>query len=140
MSCFDHDQSRRAFLKRSGALGLAGVAATMSAQTIARTREFGMLRHIGVAKRQIVAMLATEGALLGLVGGIAGITLGGVMAQVLVHVINPQSYNWTMATRIPWGSVGGVALALIVAAAGTAVLAGRRAIAADAVRMVREDW
>ena len=26
MSCFDHDQSRRAFLKRSGALGLAGVA------------------------------------------------------------------------------------------------------------------
>ncbi|MEG8046550.1 FtsX-like permease family protein [Sphingomonas aerolata] len=121
-------------------VGLAGVAATMSAQTIARTREFGMLRHIGVAKRQIVAMLATEGALLGLVGGIAGITLGGVMAQVLVHVINPQSFNWTMATRIPWGSVGGVALALIVAAAGTAVIAGRRAIAADAVRMVREDW
>ena len=26
MSCFEHDQSRRAFLKRSGALGLAGVA------------------------------------------------------------------------------------------------------------------
>ena len=48
-------------------VGLAGVAATMSAQTIARTREFGMLRHIGVSKRQIVAMLASEGALLGLV-------------------------------------------------------------------------
>jgi uncharacterized protein (DUF1501 family) len=27
MSCFDHDQSRRAFLKRSAALGMAGVAA-----------------------------------------------------------------------------------------------------------------
>jgi uncharacterized protein (DUF1501 family) len=27
MSCFDHDQSRRAFLKRAGALGMAGVAA-----------------------------------------------------------------------------------------------------------------
>ena len=26
MSCFEHDQSRRAFLKRTGALGLAGVA------------------------------------------------------------------------------------------------------------------
>ncbi len=121
-------------------VGLAGVAATMSAQTIARTREFGMLRHIGVSKRQIIAMLASEGALLGLVGGIAGIALGGIMAQVLVHVINPQSFNWTMATRVPWGIVVSVAGALVIAAAGTATLAGRRAIAADAVRMVREDW
>ncbi len=121
-------------------VGLAGVAATMSAQTIARTREFGMLRHIGVSKRQIVAMLASEGALLGLVGGIAGIALGGIMAQVLVHVINPQSFNWTMATRVPWGTVASVATALVIAAAGTATIAGRRAIAADAVRMVREDW
>ncbi|MEG8042282.1 ABC transporter permease [Sphingomonas sp. LR59] len=121
-------------------VGLAGVAATMSAQTIARTREFGMLRHIGVSKRQIIAMLASEGALLGLVGGIAGIALGGIMAQVLVHVINPQSFNWTMATRVPWGIVVSVAGALVIAAAGTATLAGRRAIAADAVRVVREDW
>jgi len=121
-------------------VGLAGVAATMSAQTIARTREFGMLRHIGVSKRQIVAMLASEGGLLGFVGGIAGILLGGIMAQVLVHVINPQSFNWTMATRVPWGIVASVAAALVVAAAGTATIAGRRAIAADAVRMVREDW
>ena len=121
-------------------VGLAGVAATMSAQTVARTREFGMLRHIGVSKRQIIAMLAGEGALLGLVGGIAGIALGGIMAQVLVHVINPQSFNWTMATRVPWASVGGIAMALVVAAGGTATLAGRRAIAADAVLMVREDW
>jgi hypothetical protein len=43
----------------------------MSAQTIARSREFGMLRHIGVSQRQIVAMLASEGALLGLVGAAA---------------------------------------------------------------------
>jgi putative ABC transport system permease protein len=120
-------------------VGLAGVGATMSAQTIARTREFGMLRHVGVSRRQIVAMLAAEGALLGAVGGVAGIVLGGVMAEVLVHVINPQSFNWTMATRVPWGTVASVAAALIVASAGTAMLAGRRAVTADAVRTVRED-
>ncbi len=50
-------------------IGLVGVAATFSAQTLARTREFGMLRHIGVNRGQIGAMLAAEGALLGLVGG-----------------------------------------------------------------------
>ena len=121
-------------------IGLIGVAATFSAQTLARTREFGMLRHIGVRRRQIMTMLATEGAALGLVGVIAGLGLGLVMAQVLIHVVNPQSFHWTMDTRLPWGLFAGLVAALVSAAAGTAVIAGRRALSADAVRAVREDW
>lgn len=121
-------------------VGLAGVAATASAQTIARTREFGMLRHIGVTRRQIIAMLGVEGALLGLVGAIAGVALGCGLAQVLIRVVNPQSFNWTMETRLPVGLLSGVALALVVASALTAMLAGRRAVSADAVHAVREDW
>ena len=121
-------------------VGLAGVAATMSAQTVARAREFGMLRHLGVARRQITQMLAAEGTILGLVGGLAGIALGLILGQVLIHVINPQSFNWTMDTRIPWATLAGVVAALAGAAAGTAVLAGRRATAHDALLAVREDW
>ncbi len=121
-------------------IGLAGVAATFSAQTLARTREFGMLRHIGVTRRQIGLMLAAEGALLGLVGGIAGIALGLAMAQVLIHVVNPQSFHWTMDTQMPWRLLLSLVPALVAAAAGAAVLAGRRALSADAVRAVREDW
>ncbi len=120
-------------------VGLAGVAATMSAQTIARTREFGMLRHLGVTRRQITAMLGVEGALVGLTGALAGIGLGLMLAQVLIRVINPQSFNFTMATRIPLGTLGGVALALIGAAAVTAIVAGRRATARSAILSVRED-
>ena len=121
-------------------IGLAGVAATFSAQTLARTREFGMLRHIGVTRRQIGLMLASEGALLGLIGGIAGIALGLAMAQVLIHVVNPQSFHWTMDTQMPWPLLLGLVPALMLAAAGAAVLAGRRALSDDAVRAVREDW
>ncbi|MGI4731859.1 MAG: FtsX-like permease family protein [Janthinobacterium lividum] len=121
-------------------VGLAGVAATMSAQTIARAREFGMLRHLGLEKRQIVAMLGTEGALLGAIGGVAGVALGGLLGQVLIHVINPQSFHWTMTTRWPVGTIAGVVAALIGAAAITAMLAGRRATAQDALLAVREDW
>jgi putative ABC transport system permease protein len=121
-------------------VGLAGVAATVSAQTLARTKEFGMLRHVGVTRGEITVMLATEGALLGAVGGVAGLTLGVAMSQVLIHVINPQSFHWTMDTRLPLGLFAGVAAALVVAAAGTALLAGRRALSGDAVRAVREDW
>ncbi|MET3527338.1 FtsX-like permease family protein [Phenylobacterium koreense] len=121
-------------------VGLAGVAATVSAQTLARTKEFGMLRHLGVTRGQILSMLAVEGLLLGVIGGIAGLTLGLVMGQVLIHVVNPQSFHWTMETRLPVALLSGVILALIASAAGTALLAGRRAVSADAVRAVREDW
>lgn len=121
-------------------VGLAGVAATTSAQTIARTREFGMLRHIGITRQQIVAMLGAEGALLGLVGGLAGVALGIAIGQVLIHVVNPQSFNWTMTTRLPLGALVQVIVALVAAATVTALLAGRRAASADAVRAVRSDW
>ncbi len=121
-------------------VGLIGVAATISAQTLARTKEFGMLRHVGVLRRQIVVMLVTEGALLGVIGGVAGISLGLAMSQVLIHVVNPQSFHWTMDTRIPWWLLISVITLLVLATAGTARLAGGRALSSDAVRAVREDW
>ena len=121
-------------------VGLAGVAATMSSQTIGRVREFGMLAHLGLEKRQIMAMLGIEGALLGTIGGVAGVLLGGALSQILIHVINPQSFNWTMATIVPVGTIVAVFAALVFAASVTAVLAGQRATATDAVLAVREDW
>ncbi|MFM8819486.1 MAG: FtsX-like permease family protein [Phenylobacterium sp.] len=121
-------------------VGVAGVAATVSAQTLARRREFGMLRHVGASRGQVLAMLALEGAFLGAVGAVAGLALGAAMGQVLIQVVNPQSFNWTMDTRWPWGLLGGLALALTLASALTALLAGRSALSADAVRAVREDW
>jgi putative ABC transport system permease protein len=121
-------------------IGLAGVAATVSAQTIARIREFGMLRHIGMRPRQVVAMLGWEGALLGLIGIAAGAALGLALSQILIRVINPQSFNWTMETALPWPLLALAAVAMVVAAAGTAVLAGSRAVSREAVRAVSEDW
>jgi putative ABC transport system permease protein len=121
-------------------IGLAGVAATFSAQTVARIKEFGMMRLVGMSRGQIVEMLAIEGALLGLVGMAAGIAVGIALSQILIHVINPQSFNWTMTTRIPWDLILGVATALIATAAATALIAGRQAVSRDAVRAVSEDW
>jgi len=121
-------------------IGLTGVAATLSAQTLARTKEFGMLRHIGVGRRQILMMLAMEGVLLGAVGIVAGLGLGCAMSQVLIHVVNPKSFHWTMETRLPFGLFAVLAALSTFAAALTAMLAGRAALSIDAVRAVREDW
>lgn len=121
-------------------IGLFGIGATFSAQSLARAREFGMLRHIGVTRRQILAMLAGEGALLTASGIVLGFTLGLAISLILVFVVNPQSFHWTMQLHIPWSLIATVALALLVSASATALLAGRHAVAGSAVRAVREDW
>lgn len=121
-------------------IGLFGVAATFSAQTLARAKEFGMLRHIGVMRRQILAMLAIEGGLLTLLGIGVGFLLGGAISLILVFVVNPQSFHWKMQLHLPWPMLSGVATVLLISSALTALLAGKLAVSGDAVRAVREDW
>ncbi|MGV2287975.1 FtsX-like permease family protein [Trinickia sp. YCB016] len=121
-------------------IGLFGVGASFGAQALARTREFGMLRHLGVMRRQIGIMLAMEGALVALLGVMAGLTLGLSLAIVLVHVVNPQSFHWTMSLHMPWGLLAALASAVVAAAALTALMSSRAAMSVDAVRAVRDDW
>ena len=121
-------------------IGLFGVAATFSAQTFARTKEFGMLRHVGVSRRQILAMLAMEGGMLSAIGIAAGFALGFAVSLVLVFVINPQSFHWSMQLHMPWRLLGGVAFVLFVSSVVTAIASGRGAVAQSAVQAVREDW
>lgn len=121
-------------------IGLFGIAATFSAQTLARAKEFGMLRHIGVTRRQILAMLGLEGGLLTMIGILVGFVLGWCISLILVFIVNPQSFHWTMELHMPWGLLASVALALLVSAAMTALIAGRYAVSGDAVRAVKEDW
>ena len=122
------------------AIGLAGVAASFAALASARRREFGMLRHLGLTRRQIGWMLAQEGALAAGVGVFAGLLAGGAIGLVLIEVVNRQSFHWSMDLHVPWVSLAIFAAGLVALAALAAVLAGRQAMRQDAVLAVREDW
>ncbi|PTN11017.1 FtsX-like permease family protein [Nitrosomonas aestuarii] len=121
-------------------IGLLGVAASFSAQTLARKNEFGMLRHIGVTRRQILAMLAAEGTLLTLLGVAIGFMLGWAISLILIFIVNPQSFHWTMQLHMPWSWLILIAGILLVSASMTALTAGRRAVSANVIRAVKEDW
>ncbi|QQX88454.1 ABC transporter permease [Cupriavidus necator] len=121
-------------------IGLFGIGASFSAQALARAREFGMLRHLGFLRWQVGAMLALEGALLALLGVVAGLALGWVIAVILVHVVNPQSFHWTMNLHVPWAFLAQVASAVVAAASLAALASGRQAMSRSAVRAVQEDW
>ena len=122
------------------AIGLSGVAATFSAQTLARAREFGMLRHVGVTRGQILRILAMEGGALTGLGVLCGFALGVSISLILVFVVNPQSFHWTMQMHLPWGLLATVAGALLTASILTALVSGRYALSGGPIRAVREDW
>ena len=121
-------------------VGLFGVAATFSAQTLARAREFGMLRHVGVTRRQVLAILAIEGGALTALGIATGFVLGCAISLILVFIVNPQSFHWSMQLHMPWPLLASVAGALLVAATLTALVSGRYALSGGPIRAVREDW
>lgn len=122
------------------AIGLFGVAASFSAQVLARRKEFGLLAHLGLTRRQILGVVALEGAAWTTLGALAGLALGLAVSVVLVHVVNPQSFHWTMELLLPWARLLALCLAVVLAGTVTAWLAGRAAAGKDAVLAVKEDW
>jgi len=121
-------------------VGLFGLSSSLGAMVLARRREFGMLRHLGLTRRQIGAMLAAEGGLLAFLGAAAGLAAGAAISLVLVYVVNRQSFNWSIALHVPWGLLSVFFVSLIFLAVLTALLSAREAMGMGPVRAVREDW
>jgi putative ABC transport system permease protein len=74
------------------------------------------------------------------VGVLMGLLLGLAISAVLVFVVNPQSFHWTMDLELPWGRLVLLAAAVLAAGVATAAFSARRAADMPAVRAVKEDW
>jgi putative ABC transport system permease protein len=121
-------------------VGLFGLSSSLGAMVLGRRREFGMLRHLGLTRRQIAGMLAAEGGLLAIVGSAAGLACGAAISLVLVYVVNRQSFNWSIEMHWPFALLASLVAVLIILAVVTAILSGREAMGMGPVRAVREDW
>ncbi len=121
-------------------VGLLGVAASFSAQVLTRKKEFGILRHMGLTRRQIIRMLTLEGGFLTSFGITIGFILGGSISLILIFIVNPQSFHWTMQLHIPWSWLALMIISLLFSAALTAFIVGKSAVARQMVQSVKEDW
>jgi len=121
-------------------IGLFGLSSSFGALVLSRRREFGMLRHIGMTRRQIGSMLASEGVTISGVGLCAGFALGWLISLVLIHVVNRQSFHWGMELAVPWMWLAGSAVVVLALSTLTALASGRQAMGERAVLAVKEDW
>ena len=122
------------------AIGLFGIAASFSAQVLARRKEFGLLSHLGLTRRQILTVVTAEGAVWTGVGALLGLGLGIAVSAVLVDVVNPQSFHWTMDLLLPWARLGALCAAVLAAGTITAWLSARATIGREVALAVKEDW
>ena len=122
------------------AVGLVGVAASLSAQVLARRKEFGLLAHLGFTRRQVITLVTLESLAWLAAGCLVGVALGLAIAVVLVQVVNPQSFHWTMPLQVPALRLAALAAIVLGAGTATAVFAARFAASGQAVQAVKEDW
>lgn len=122
------------------AIGLFGIAASFSAQVLARRKEFGLLAHLGLTRRQVLAVVSIEGAVWTAAGALLGLLLGLAVSVVLVKVVNPQSFHWTMDLLLPWGRLAALCGAVVLAGTVTAWLSARSAAGRQMALAVKEDW
>ncbi|MGO4297942.1 ABC transporter permease [Glutamicibacter sp. MCAF14] len=106
-------------------IALIGVANTLSLSILERTRENSLLRALGLKKKQLRGMLATEAVLIGGVAALLGLALGVVYG--LLGARSALASMGEMTYEIPWLQLALVLLISIVAALLASVTPGRRA-------------
>jgi putative ABC transport system permease protein len=102
------------------AIAVLGVVTTLFALVLERRREIGILRYLGLRRREVRSMILVEAGFIGLLGGIGGIAIGGLLALLLIFVINRQAFGWLIELHVPYDFLV-EALLMVVAAA---VIAG----------------
>ena len=106
-------------------VSLVGVANTLSLSVAERTRENGLLRALGLTKRQMKGLMAVEALILSLTGALIGLVLGACFGWIGVLALPLE--DATPVLSIPWGQLAIVFVIAVVCALVASWLPGRRA-------------
>jgi putative ABC transport system permease protein len=121
------------------AVSILGIANALAASAVERRRSFGLLRAVGAQKRQIRRAVLIEAGLTGLTGTAAALAAAAAFAYLLLAVINPQSFGWTVVVNVPGGRLAAAALLVLAASLAAGIYPGRLAAAVDPAAALAEE-
>lgn len=105
-------------------VALVGVSNTLSLSVVERTQENGLLRAVGMSKRQMMRMLTIESVLMALVAVILGVAVGIGFGLIGLYAL---PLGVTPQVQMPWIYLGIVVIVAFIAAVLASLLPGYRA-------------
>ncbi|HSD72921.1 MAG TPA: FtsX-like permease family protein, partial [Thermoanaerobaculia bacterium] len=121
------------------AVAIAGIANALIASAVERRRSFGLLRAIGASPGQIRTAVLLEALLTGLVATAAAFAAGAAFAALLLGVINPQSFGWSVVPQAPSGRLAAAAATVLAASVVAGFVPGGIAASADPASALAEE-
>jgi len=105
-------------------IAMLGIVNTLVLSVFERTREIGLLRAVGMTRRQTRRMIRWEAIIVSVFGGVLGISLGVVLGFVAVQAM-PDSFVTDFG--VPYGNFFSILILCTLGGAIAAIIPARRA-------------
>ena len=112
-------------------VSLFGIVNTLVLTVFERTRELGMLRAIGMTRRQVRRMIRHESVITSVIGAVIGIVLGVILAALLISRVKEIDFF------LPWGQLAIFLILSIFVGIVAAIFPARRAAKLDPLRALQ---
>ncbi|HEX8582310.1 MAG TPA: ABC transporter permease, partial [Acidimicrobiales bacterium] len=113
-------------------IALIGIMNTLALSIFERTRELGLLRAVGMSRRQLRAMIRWESVVIALVGGVLGVVVGMQIGTTMAGSLG----DMITEVRFPWARLALFLVFAVLAGVAAAVLPARRAARLDVLAAV----
>lgn len=106
-----------------------GLMTTVLANVMDRVREIGVLRALGMTRRQVISMIVVEAMAVGGIGALAGVVLGSVSGYIVLTNVTAVLVGWYLPYRLPLDSIALLAVVTLLVSLFAGLLPARRAAA-----------
>ncbi|MGL5825896.1 MAG: ABC transporter permease [Nocardioides sp.] len=110
-----------------------GIVNTLALSMIERTREVGLLRAIGLSRRQLRRMITLESVVISVLGALLGVACGMVFGVALMYALRDEGLR---VIEIPGGQLGLFLALSILIGVVAALLPARRAARLDVLQAI----
>ncbi|CAN5165325.1 FtsX-like permease family protein [soil metagenome] len=114
-------------------IAVLGIVNTLALSVIERTREVGLLRAIGVSRRQLRWMITLESVVISSLGAVLGVVLGIGFGIALLTAVRDEGLD---VIRVPFGQVAVFLVLSVVIGVIAAILPARRAARLDVLKAI----
>ena len=114
-------------------IAVLGITNTLALSVIERTREIGLLRAVGLGRRQLRTMIRLEAIAIAVLGALLGVAMGLVFGTVLQRAVADEGID---VLSVPWVRLGVFVVLAAVVGVLAALLPARRAARLDVLQAI----